>query len=473
MKRVILLAGIVIPNCINAITASAQQNVGIGTNSPAASAMLHVNSTSKGLLMPRLTTAQRTAIASPANGLQVYDTNTNSFWFYKSTAWVELGAAGGSGASFWSSNEFGSIYNTNSGNIGIGTQFPGAKLHVIGDGSFAGQGITLAYSEQGGYYYNGGALLLSTAVSAIETRAIRVDGSGIQAFTVDTDDPSVDDYASGLSLNALGGNLGIGTSNSSNSKVTIQTDADYNTALVLRNPSNSARFEAYIGGPVNNNTISLGTQGAMPIALFTNGANRMFIHNNGNVGIGVDFPTFSKLEIRIAAEQRGWAVGTPTYNMHTFLGGAGRSTNSEGCYLGTSGVVTGGAAAPLHFFTNAQWAQMTLLPNGNVGIGTTNPTYKLAVNGNVRSKEVIVESDWADYVFDKNYTLLSLTETEQYIQQHQHLPGIPSATDIKNNGLMVGEVQAKMMAKIEELTLHIIRQQKQIDALQQKLNLQH
>ncbi len=449
--------------------AQAQQNVGIGTNSPAASAMLHINSTSKGLLIPRLTAAQRTAIASPANGLQVYDTNSNSFWYYNSSAWVEMGVGGG-GTSYWNDNGFGSIYNSNTQNVGIGTQFPSSKLTVSGDGGFTGSGITYEYSEQGGYYFSGGAINLTTAISGIESRAVRIDGSKIQSFTIDTDDPSADDFASALSINALGGNLGIGTSTPvANSKVTIQTDEDYKTALVIKNPAGSASFEAYVGGPANGNSISLGTQGAMPIAFFTNATNRLYINDDGNIGIGVNSPTFSKLEIRIADEQRGWAVGTNNYNMHTFLGGAGRSTNSEGCYLGTSGIVSGGAAVPLHFFTNAQWAQMTLLPNGNVGIGTTDPTYKLSVKGNIRSTEVVVESGWADYVFENNYQLLSLSETEKYINEHKHLPGIPAAEEIQTNGLSVGELQTKMMEKIEELTLHIIRQEKMITALQNQL----
>ncbi len=68
----------------------AQQNVGIGTTTPAASAQLDVSANNKGLLIPRLTSAQRTSIASPASGLMVYDTDTKSFWFYSGTNWTSL-----------------------------------------------------------------------------------------------------------------------------------------------------------------------------------------------------------------------------------------------------------------------------------------------------------------------------------------------------------------------------------------------
>lgn len=189
----------------------------------------------------------------------------------------------------------------------------------------------------------------------------------------------------------------------------------------------------------------------------------------GNVGIGTPYiPTFAKLEIRINDEQRGWAVGTATYNLHSFLGGAGRTTNSEGAYIGTSGTVTGGAPAPLHFFTNAQWAQMTILPNGNVGIGTTNPSYKLSVKGNIRSEELVVETGWADYVFERSYNLKPLHEVEAFILKNKHLEGIPSAKEIQANGLSVGAVQTRMMEKIEELTLYIIELKKEIDSLKKQ-----
>jgi hypothetical protein len=95
--------------------------------------------------------------------------------------------------------------------------------------------------------------------------------------------------------------------------------------------------------------------------------------------------------------------------------------------------------------------------------------YHLAVNGNIRSKEVVVETGWADYVFDKKYKLPALSEVEKFIGQNKHLPGIPSAQEIKTNGLKVGDMQTKMMQKIEELTLYIIEQGKKIEKLEKKL----
>ena len=91
---------------------------------------------------------------------------------------------------------------------------------------------------------------------------------------------------------------------------------------------------------------------------------------------------------------------------------------------------------------------------GNVGIGTTTPKEKLSVNGNIRAKEIKVETaNWPDYVFAKDYALPSLKETEQHIQEKGHLPGIPSAQEVKSNGVDLGELNAKLLKKIEEMTL--------------------
>jgi hypothetical protein len=118
------------------------------------------------------------------------------------------------------------------------------------------------------------------------------------------------------------------------------------------------------------------------------------------------------------------------------------------------------------WFSNNNFAFMPVSTgNGNVGIGTTNPTYKLSVNGNIRAKEVVIETGWADYVFEKNYRLRPLSEVEQFIKKNNHLPNIPSAEDIQKNGLNVAAVQTKMMEKIEELTLYVIELKKEIELL--------
>ena len=111
--------------------------------------------------------------------------------------------------------------------------------------------------------------------------------------------------------------------------------------------------------------------------------------------------------------------------------------------------------------------------NGNVGIGTTTPNAKLAVNGNIRAKEVKVENtNWPDFVFANSYVLPTLKETEAHIKEKGHLPGIPSAADVKTNGVDLGDMNAKLLQKIEELTMHLIEQNKQMQKVLKDYEIQ-
>lgn len=105
--------------------------------------------------------------------------------------------------------------------------------------------------------------------------------------------------------------------------------------------------------------------------------------------------------------------------------------------------------------------------NDNVGIGTMNPTEKLSVKGKIRAQEIKVEmSNWADFVFAKDYVLPTLQETERHIQEKGHLPGIPSAMEVEKNGIELGDMNKKLLQKIEELTLYLIEQNKCISRLE-------
>lgn len=114
---------------------------------------------------------------------------------------------------------------------------------------------------------------------------------------------------------------------------------------------------------------------------------------------------------------------------------------------------------------------MRLNVNGSVGIGTQNTNgYKLAVDGIIRAKEIKVEADWADFVFKEDYQLRSLSEVEDFINENKHLPEIPTEEDVKENGISVGEMNSKLLQKIEELTLYTIEQQRLIQELQCRMN---
>jgi len=116
--------------------------------------------------------------------------------------------------------------------------------------------------------------------------------------------------------------------------------------------------------------------------------------------------------------------------------------------------------------------------NGNIGIGTTQPDELLTVKGKIHTQEVIVDLNGAvapDYVFESyfegksklnpTYRLLTLSEIETFIKENHHLPKVPSAKEIEENGLSLKEMNLLLLEKIEELTLYTIQQQKEIDLL--------
>ena len=109
---------------------------------------------------------------------------------------------------------------------------------------------------------------------------------------------------------------------------------------------------------------------------------------------------------------------------------------------------------------------------GKVGLGKRNPAEKLEVNGNIRAKEIKVETaNWPDYVFEEDYPLTPLPEIEAFIKTNKHLPDIPSAQKIAEEGLSVGEMNKLMMKKIEELTLYLIEKDSIIKKQQQQLDI--
>jgi len=96
---------------------------------------------------------------------------------------------------------------------------------------------------------------------------------------------------------------------------------------------------------------------------------------------------------------------------------------------------------------------------------------QLEVNGIIRSKEIKIEASlWPDYVFEDHYDLKELSEVEKFIAKNGHLPNIPSAKEVENNGISVGEMNAKLLEKIEELTLYLIQQRKEKNTEIRQLN---
>jgi hypothetical protein len=116
--------------------------------------------------------------------------------------------------------------------------------------------------------------------------------------------------------------------------------------------------------------------------------------------------------------------------------------------------------------------RVSVLADGSVGVGTkTTHGYKLAVNGNGIFTKVSVRNyaNWPDYVFKRDYKLPGLDSLEQYIQVNQHLPGIISADKAKDQPIDLADNQALLLQKVEELTLYLIKEHKQVEALKQEV----
>lgn len=122
--------------------------------------------------------------------------------------------------------------------------------------------------------------------------------------------------------------------------------------------------------------------------------------------------------------------------------------------------------------------------NGMIGIGTSDPDQKLTVKGKIHTQEVLVDLNGAvapDYVFEKyyqgqsalksDYQMLDLKSLEAFLKQNHHLPEIPSAQKLKEDGLELKKMNLLLLQKIEELTLYTLEQQKQLDALQGQIKL--
>ncbi|MEQ8244349.1 hypothetical protein [Fulvivirga sp.] len=286
------------------------------------------------------------------------------------------------------------------------------------------------------------------------------------------------------------GNVGIGITNPS-----VKLDVSGSVQA-----SNMGRFKGWTTGGESGLGFEVGTSSGEGYAYVYDRTNNTYgtmhiqnvIHtsgNNGNVGIGNANPN-SKLHLR---DQNGNASliiqskqdNTVGNNAELILSTEySTANNTSGNNAGRKALIRAtarynwGMGVRLGFFTSSSDSsypteRMVVAPNGNVGIGSINPAHKLDVNGTIHASEVLVDLNFPgpDYVFEEDYPLSSLSEIESYIKANKHLPEVPSAAQMKEEGVNIVQMQMLLLKKVEELTLHVIDLKKENSLLRDELEL--
>ncbi|MBD2769222.1 hypothetical protein IC235_15125 [Hymenobacter sp. BT664] len=363
--------------------------------------------------------------------------------------------------------------------IGISTNTPTGRLQVngrlvidnVGSGGPMGSGSLLSFSSSGG-----------ADVTAIqENNGLNLNGSATAPVKISNASLLVG-YVSGGSNYGQGnllaaGNVGIGTPNphaqlqlgntTGNRKLVLLEDADndhqfYGLGVLKARPTSTFRFQ--IPSSTNAYRFFRGNDAASSTELFT-------ILGNGNVGVGTDAPAYP-LQVAGKIGANGLFIDSATPAINT-----PETAQYLHIYnrLNANGLKAGGILVS-DDYSYADPGKNDLIIKGKVAIGTplaSNPNnYTLAVNGQIGAKDVRVESTsatWPDYVFEPTYELPSLKEVDGYLKANKHLKELPSAREVTENGHSLGQMDALLLKKIEELTLYMINQDHKLEAQQQEI----
>lgn len=348
------------------------------------------------------------------------------------------------------------------GNLGLGVQAATAKLDVAGkvkivDGTQGlgkvltsdANGLASWQTPAGGGTITGtgvaGNLAFWTGTTALGTNANLFWDNTNSRLGIGTATP-----ANKLDISGLGG-LRVSTTNPGTGTadwIAGNYGATTSDRVVMGNLLGKATIGAH------NNTLTAWA----PLIINQGG---------GNVAIGTA-NTNGQLQLSNSLVNRKIVLYEGVNNDHQYMG---FGTNTSTLRYQTDATTTD------HVFYAASSSTvsnelMRIKGNGNVTIGVATPAtgYKLTVAGKIICTELKVQlQPFPDYVFEKNYKLNTLKEVETHIETYKRLPGMPSAAEVESKGMNVGAMQGKVVEKVEELTLYIIQQQKQIEASQKQM----
>ena len=459
-------------------------NLGLGTNRP--KQKLHIENGN--LLM------KRTVPQAPGtlNGAIIFDANHVEQGYYKKWGIEYVNSVtDGYGLNFWRSdsavgipqkitNYSSVLFFDNGGSVGIGKNNPTAALDV--GGSFKAQSAHIT-----GKTYLDGDVGIGT--NKPKQKLHVVDGNILISKT-SSKDPDAPGSANGSIL------FGANIDNSSSMGrwgIEYLNGEDEVYGLNFWRPWNSSgggyfnyglflTDDGKVGVGKKDPQTKLDVAGALKATSATITGDTYL---GGNVGVGVSAPNtiFTKFQIGdIWTFHDGSANKTIGRNFYWDGGKYVRIKQGFASQLSFSSdgdIVLQTAPDGIANSTISSWNTVSFKNNGDVAIGTTSQQAKLdvsgAVNANsaniagiIKTKEVQVTlAGWPDYVFDKDYKLPTLNEVEQFIAENRHLPNVPTAAEVEANGLNIGEMNAILIQKVEELTLYILDLQKQINALKQ------
>lgn len=373
--------------------------------------------------------------------------------------------------------------------VGIGTTSPQAPLHIVnnqnlvslvleGNSAGWGSGLTLRNTAASGKHYGiyssaYGGLHFSDNLLGVDRMVFNSAGHvGIGTSLPLHQLHTVGDGVFQQKLESTAGFSGLMMKSSTATRqFGIHYGSDGSSGLA----SNSLRFGRYsLGGDQPGNGWE-----ANPV-LFDLDApgNSLVLSDQGNIGVGV-FSPWARMDIRTnglnAGDQNALNIQNPSGDAWSTVSMIMSTGPTSAMISAQRNNLANGSS--LYFFTSDQngtnQIRMRIGSEGSVGIGTNNisdANYKLFVETGIRTRKVKVDLDtWPDYVFSNDYRLRPLSEVESYISRHKHLPDVPSADEVKKEGLDLGENQATLLKKIEELTLYIIEQQKEIKELKKEM----